>query len=304
MYSDGVEVQNAGSTFDASTSSAELFGQHADYTLYEVVFLPDADASNRQKLEGYLAHKWGTALPAGHPYENAAPVSSAVSVSLADASVTDADSTDTLTASWSVVSKTPSDAADPIFGDTSLVNTTATFIEAGTYTLRLTADDGVASVSDDVVITVSAIPAEYAAWSSGGGFAHAFTDTDTAPNANPDGDGSSNLMEFAFGTDPTLNDANVVTSDGSTHGKPMMKEGTTAGSYEFFFVRRKDHGTTGSVSYTPQFSTDLGTFTDNNDVTNPPIWVADSTTDANYEVVKVPYPTGTKFGRIKIDAAP
>jgi len=42
----------------------------------------------------------------------------------------------------------------------------------------------------------------------------------------------------------------------------------------------------------------------NSGVTNPVTWVADSTTDANYEVVKVPYPTGTKFGRIKIDAAP
>jgi hypothetical protein len=298
MYSDGVEVQNAGSTFDASTSSAELFGQHADYTLYEVVFLPDADASNRQKVEGYLAHKWGTALPAGHPYENAAPVSSAVSVSLADASVTDADSTDTLTASWSVVSKVPSDAADPIFGDTSLVNTTATFIEAGTYTLRLTADDGVTSVSDDVVITVSALPMEYAAWSSGGGFANAFTDT--APNANPDGDSSSNLMEFAFGTDPTASDAGSMAADGSVHGSPILMD-DGAGAFEFYFIRRKDHGTSGSVSYTPQFSTDLGSFIDSPEM---PVWVADSDSDPTYEVMKIPFSTGTKFGRIEITTEP
>ena len=298
MYSDGVEVQNAGSTFNASTSSAELFGQHADYTLYEVVFLPDADASNRQKLEGYLAHKWGTALPAGHPYENDSPDASAVSVSLADASVTDADSTDTLTASWSVVSKVPSDAADPIFGDTSLVNTTATFIEAGTYTLRLTVDDGVASVSDDVVITLSAIPAEYAAWSSGGGFANAFTDT--APNANPDGDSSSNLMEFAFGTDPTASDAGSMAADGSVHGSPILMD-DGAGAFEFYFIRRKDHGTSGSVSYTPQFSTDLGSFIDSPEM---PVWVADSDSDPTYEVMKIPFSTGTKFGRIEITTEP
>ena len=233
MYSNGVEVLNTDSNFEASPLplTAQLFGQHADYTLYEVVFLPDADVATRQKVEGYLAHKWDTALPAGHPYANAAPVASYVSVSLADANVTDADANDTLTATWSVVNKVPAEAANPIFGDASLVNTTATFIQAGTYTLRLTADDGADSVSEDVVITVSTLPAEYAAWSSGGDFANPFTDT--ALNANPDGDSSSNLMEFAFGTDPTLSDANAVTSDGSTHGTPMMQAGTTAGTYEF-----------------------------------------------------------------------
>jgi hypothetical protein len=31
--------------------------------------------TDRQKLEGYLAHKWGLAanLPADHPYKSAAP---------------------------------------------------------------------------------------------------------------------------------------------------------------------------------------------------------------------------------------
>jgi hypothetical protein len=42
----------------------------------EVVVCPSAlDATNRQKLEGYLAHKWGltSVLDAGHPYKTTAP---------------------------------------------------------------------------------------------------------------------------------------------------------------------------------------------------------------------------------------
>lgn len=48
--------------------------------LAEVVFTSDAISnSNREKLEGYLAHKWGTAglLPSSHPYKSAPPTKSA-----------------------------------------------------------------------------------------------------------------------------------------------------------------------------------------------------------------------------------
>lgn len=46
-------------------------------TLAEVVVLDtSASTENRQKLEGYLAHKWGLAanLPANHPYKTAPPL--------------------------------------------------------------------------------------------------------------------------------------------------------------------------------------------------------------------------------------
>lgn len=41
----------------------------------EMVVLNDNTTETRQKLEGYLAHKWGLQgnLPGGHPYENAPP---------------------------------------------------------------------------------------------------------------------------------------------------------------------------------------------------------------------------------------
>jgi hypothetical protein len=44
------------------------------------------------------------------------------------------------------------------FGNNSLASTTATFSAAGTYVLRLTADDGQLSRSDDVSVVVSAAP--------------------------------------------------------------------------------------------------------------------------------------------------
>ena len=58
---------------------------------------------------------------------------------------------DTISYTWSVVS-----GPGPVFfGNSSSINTTATFVEAGTYTLRLTADDGYGNpVSNDIVITV------------------------------------------------------------------------------------------------------------------------------------------------------
>jgi hypothetical protein len=42
-----------------------------------------------------------------------------------------------------------------IFGNPSLLNTTATFSVSGSYTLRFTVSDGTLSTSDDIIITVT-----------------------------------------------------------------------------------------------------------------------------------------------------
>lgn len=54
----------AGNFFPAALDSAEI-----------VVALAPLSSTDRQKMEGYLAHKWGLTanLPAGHPYKTAAP---------------------------------------------------------------------------------------------------------------------------------------------------------------------------------------------------------------------------------------
>lgn len=50
-------------------------GQQFQGTIHEVIVCPTASITERQKIEGYLAHKWGIAsdLPAGHPYKSSAP---------------------------------------------------------------------------------------------------------------------------------------------------------------------------------------------------------------------------------------
>jgi hypothetical protein len=48
-----------------------------DGAIAELIVTPSVlSVSNRQKIEGYLAHKWGltASLPAGHPYKTAVPV--------------------------------------------------------------------------------------------------------------------------------------------------------------------------------------------------------------------------------------
>lgn len=68
-----------------------------------------------------------------------------------DATVTDED-LESLTTTWSKLSG----PGDVTFGDAAKVDTTATFGAAGEYVLRLTANDGALSASDDVKVTVKA----------------------------------------------------------------------------------------------------------------------------------------------------
>ena len=56
-----------------------------------------------------------------------------------------------LVSAWSVVSG----PAAVVFGDNTAVDTTANFLVAGTYVLRLTADDGGLKGSDDVTVVIS-----------------------------------------------------------------------------------------------------------------------------------------------------
>ena len=47
--------------------------QDADWG--ELIMTEDVSQSNSDKIEGYLAHKWGltTDLPSAHPYKTTAP---------------------------------------------------------------------------------------------------------------------------------------------------------------------------------------------------------------------------------------
>ncbi len=131
--------------------------------------------------------------------------------------------------------------------------------------------------------------------------------TDVVMDHDPDGDGVTNFIEFAFGTDPTSSNGGALATDGSAHGGSKPVTNDAGATFDLVYVRRDDHGTSGSASYTPQFSSDLVTFYDS---AATPSVVADSSVDAAYEVVKVPYPQTlpngqkAKFGRIKLSGIP
>jgi hypothetical protein len=119
----------------------------------EVIVIESADTATRQKIEGYLAHKWGlqSNLPTDHPYKAAPPLNRAASAPLAG-TVSDADG-DALTTKWEVISGPA--GAWTTFADADSLNTTVLFREAGTYILRFTGDDFIDQTTDDLVITVT-----------------------------------------------------------------------------------------------------------------------------------------------------
>jgi hypothetical protein len=102
-----------------------------------------------------------------------------------------------LTTQWLTVSG-PHEA---VFSNASSSDTTVTFPAAGAYTLRLTASDGEVTTFDDTEATV--VPASPSdAWRSQYFGADAANPTIAGDTADPDHDGSPNLLEYALATHP------------------------------------------------------------------------------------------------------
>lgn len=294
----------------ARTAQWRLLGNNANYTLWdggvgEVIFTDGAESlAVQQNIEGYLAHKWGVSarLSADHPHYSAAPLKSVASATATlSGQVTDPD--DLPASVWSDTG-TGTGTGTVTFSDQTALNPNVTFSAVGTYVLRLTANDGSTQTISEVTITVNpAPPAGYVTWSEGV-FANAFTLRSV--DQNPDGDILNNFLEFAFGTDPTLNDSSEIAVDGSVNGPPRIID-AGGGVMEFYFMRRVDHGSAGSINYTAQFSSDLGTFY-NNEVT--PSFVATSSANPAYELVKLTYPASlpnlqqARFGRVMVEPVP
>ena len=107
-------------------------------------------ADDRQRIEGYLAHKWQLAgnLPEDHPHKASAPGELFASAALAGTG-SDAEN-DPFTFTWSMVSG----PGTVTFADPSAADSSASFSSVGTYVLRLTADNGASTTFDEVTITV------------------------------------------------------------------------------------------------------------------------------------------------------
>ena len=107
-----------------------------------------------------------------------------------------------------------------------------------------------------------------------------------ADTANPDGDADINMVEFAFGTNPTVGQSNAISVNNGTitPGKPTVRVNNTGGSviFEALYGRRKDY-LTAEMSYTVEFSADLLTWVPSAD----PTVIAEN---ATMQAVTVPYP--------------
>jgi len=80
----------------------------------------------------------------------------------------------------------------------------------------------------------------------------------TGPLEDFDGDGVSNLLEFALNLDPSFNERATMVADTGLRGLPLVNVETISGvdHLTLEFVRRTSGSGSGLI-YTPQFSTDL-----------------------------------------------
>lgn len=124
-----------------------------------------------------------------------------------------------------------------------------------------------------------------------------------APSADSDGDGASDVLEYAFGTDLSSASNGLVEFGGAAvfhRGLPTLWVQNVANGVDFraVFGRRKDYVAAG-LTFTVQFSADLATWQNSNAV--PTVIASDTVIDA----VSVPYPffvngRKTRFFRVVV----
>jgi hypothetical protein len=173
----------------------------------------------------------------------------------------------TTTVTWSKVSG----PGAVTFGNAASANTTATADQAGTYVLRLTADDGEVKTCDDVTVTIAT---PFASWASG----YSLTGEQASATADPDGDGLNNLLEYALGSTPD-----------SSASRPNLASQISDSKLQITFTPQRS-----DVTYTIEASSDLTTWSP---LTMPTLTVGQSTTVTD----TVALGAGTKrFLRLKV----
>ena len=184
-------------------------------------------------------------------------------------------------------------------------------VGANTIDVKVTAQDGTTIQTYTITVTRRSIIED---WRQS--FFGTSANTGNAANtADGDGDTLSNLLEFAFGTNPTINNSSALVYTGTfagggtitATGQPITRFESVPNGIDFraVFVRRKDFAAAG-LKYRPQFSVDMSSWQPTSDVEPTVAVLAD---DGTYQIVSVPYPAfisgkKAKFFRISVSIAP
>jgi BspA type Leucine rich repeat region (6 copies)/Cadherin-like beta sandwich domain/Abnormal spindle-like microcephaly-assoc'd, ASPM-SPD-2-Hydin len=175
-----------------------------------------------------------------------------------------------------VASGTPS-AAIPLVIGANAINT------------EVTAADGVTKLTYSLIVTKID---PYGSWA----VAQGLVPGNSARLDNPDHDGSSNLLEYAFGTDPLSGQSGALMFTGNVvtqPGTPIIQF-SPGPVHTGVFIRRINHVSAG-LTYTTQFSSDLTAWSDSSDI---PTVLAN---DGAMQAVAVPYPPGKNFFRVFVN---
>jgi len=175
-------------------------------------------------------------------------------------------------------------------------------------------DDTFFTGTGTLTVTTGPPPSAYQTWTAANGLSGA----DALPTADvetPIPDGLDNLLEFGFGTDPKVNFTGSLVWDGTnlTPGQPIAIE--YFGGVDLQFVQRTDEGTSGSVRYVVEFSSDMTDWETSDDMPTPlwysaPTVVGSDPAVPGYELVKITFPftleSGKKarFGRVTVIEVP
>ena len=168
-------------------------------------------------------------------------------------------------------------------------------IEAGApdpdFTLTITArGDGAALTFANVPIaaTAATTPASFASWITG--YYATPGDPKAAANADPDGDGLKNSVEYVLGTRP----------DTGNQGGPVA---SNVGANFVFTFQRALASKNAYTKVVIEVGTDLGTWPHGYDVDTAPEVAISAGLDADHETVTLTLPRDpdtTKFARLKV----
>jgi len=199
-----------------------------------------------------------------------------------------------------------------VLSGAGLFTTPPAISPTGTLTYTLTGDTGTATVTvtltDDATaggaaltsaaqtftITTTVAPTPIATWRQTY-FGTTDNAGDAADSANPDGDAFINLLEWAFGLNPTASSAGEILVSGNMltqRGAPVVSIASLPYGVDFraVFGRRNDYVAAG-LTYTVQFSANLEDWEDS---TATPSIIA---SDAEMKAVTVPYPFFLSSGK-------